>query len=107
MNQRKPGDPLRIVCTDRGRHAQAQLAEYWRAVDGSGHLTNRGLTISVLSPDQHEPAGPLSSVSYESVAIKCVRCGRNPKGWDLFSRMFGPVYDSGLLDRLDISRLDM
>lgn len=99
-------EPLRIVCTDRGRHKTAQLADYWHGGPEGFRLTSRAFTNSVFSPVDHEPDGPLSSISTESFEFFCARCGRNPKVKTL-PREFAQAYDSGLIDRLDISLLDL
>ena len=106
IHPRAKDQPLRIVCTDKGCHRRTQLAYYWLMVDGSDRVTNHAFTLSVLGPGDYEPEGPLSTVSKESYTFWCPRCGRNPK-IRLPLTKFAQAYQSGLVDCLDISRLNL
>ena len=105
IRPRGEDEPLRIVCTDRGRHKRTQLADYWHGPAGD-RLTSRPITTSVLSPADYEPEGPLSTVSRTSFTFYCARCGRNPKLKELPAE-FAKAYDSAAIDCLDISWLDL
>ena len=108
MKKRQDGAPLRIICTDRGQHAAANLADYWHGPDDSHRLTSAAFAATAWGPGDHDPDDELrSTVSTTSYELQCWRCGRNPKRQDLLSRFFAPVYDSTRTDRLDISLLDL
>ncbi|MBE5426631.1 hypothetical protein [Mycobacteroides abscessus] len=109
IKPRNDDDPLRIVCTDRRGHGghvghkRAQLADYW----GGDRLTSLMTQASITSPWQHEPDGPMSTISTESRQLRCGLCGRNPKVTDDLIAKFAKVHESKLTGFLDISHLDL
>lgn len=106
VKQRGEADPLRIVCTDRGQHGTALLGLYWHMVDGSHRLTSPLGSASAWGPTDHEPVGPCSTISTNSIELYCARCGRNPRRSDFSNVFLAPVYDDSRLAELDISLLD-
>lgn len=106
IRPRGGGEPLTIICTDRGQHRRTPLAEYWHMVDGSDRLTSPFGTPSAIGPGDRDPDAPeLAGISTESYVLWCARCGRNPKRADMCER-FAQVYDTRMMSELDISLLD-
>lgn len=106
IRARNDGEPLRIVCTDRGRHRRTQLANYWHGPMGD-RVTSHAFKTSAWGPGDLGPdETPLSSFSMNSYQFYCSRCGRNPKLRPPLVA-FARVYSSGELDCLDISLLDL
>lgn len=110
MKPRREGEPLRIVCTDDGRHSPAQLADYWHMVNGDPRLTSEfnDKWPTVIGPGTHElyePNEATERFSTDSYEFRCPRCGRNPKrNADWLEDILAMVYDSKQLDRFDISK---
>lgn len=100
---RRPGDPLRVVCTDNGQHSEALLGLYWRMNDGSDRLTSRiRPDDSVIGPADHNAENPW--VSTDSYEFRCRRCRRDLKrNVSTISKALRSAYADTRLTRFDIS----